>query len=241
VPLDSNPFPDRVYPYGSTANGTREPHHGVEFPVPYGTPILAAADGVVFFAGSDEQESRFSPWENFYGNLVVVEHNANGQIFYTLYAHLSELDVETGQTVQTGDPLGKAGMSGAATGPHLHFEVRQGGTAYTDTRNPALWLRPADPARNSALRGKVINRSGEPIYAHLNVQLLDESGRLLTQYDVETYAPEHNPVPTADENFALGDLLPGRYRITLYASGKIWEQFVQVPPHQIAEVVFVLP
>lgn len=241
MPPNSVLFPDPTYPYGSTANGTREPHHGVEFPVPYGTPVQAAFEGRVLFAGSDQNEARFSPWKNFYGNLVVLEHQRDGLVFYTLYAHLSRIDVQAGETVSQGATIGLVGMSGAAIGPHLHFEVRLGGTDYTDTRNPVLWLEPADPARSSALRGKVVTAEGQPVYTHLTVQLLDENGRLLRQYDVETYAPEAHPVPTDDENFALGDLTPGTYRVTLYAAEKLWERFVPVLPGQVSEIVFTLP
>src|SRR5687767_12742930 len=70
------PGNDRVdpsYRYASTANGTRDPHHGVEFANASGTPIHAAAQGTVVFAGPDEVAT-YSPWPNYYGNLVVLEH-----------------------------------------------------------------------------------------------------------------------------------------------------------------------
>ena len=69
----ANDSVERTYPYASTAGGTREPHHGVEFENATGTPVHAAADGEVVFAGPDK-EVVYSPWRNFYGNVVVIRH-----------------------------------------------------------------------------------------------------------------------------------------------------------------------
>src|SRR5215212_10458268 len=135
-----NDLVDSTYRYGSTANGTRDPHHGVEFPNPSGTPVHAAANGTVIFAGADE-EAIYAPWGNFYGNLVVIEHNDN---LFTLYAHLSQINVEEGQKVLAGEKIGEVGRTGGAIGSHLHFEVRRGKAEdYFATQNPELWLIPA--------------------------------------------------------------------------------------------------
>lgn len=93
---------DRTYPYASTANGTRDPHHGVEIQGKFGTPVHAAADGVVQFAGPDN-EAGFSPWRGFYGNVVIIRH---ADEVYTLYAHLSKVNVQAGDEVKAGDLIG---------------------------------------------------------------------------------------------------------------------------------------
>ncbi len=130
---------DVTYRYASTANGTRDPHHGVEFINKFGTPVYAAGDGVVAFAGPDSK-AMYSPWPNYYGNVVVIKH-AND--LYTLYAHLSKILVETGKSVRAGDEIGEVGQSGVAIGSHLHFEVRRGNAEdYFSTQNPELWLLP---------------------------------------------------------------------------------------------------
>ncbi len=89
-------------------------HTGVDISAPTGTPVKAAADGVVthaeFFGG--------------YGRLVVISHN-NGMESY--YAHLSKFDVIAGQEIRQGEILGRVGASGRVTAPHLHYEVRVGG------------------------------------------------------------------------------------------------------------------
>jgi len=90
-------------------------HTGVDLQAPMGTPVHAAADGIVVFA----------EWSGGYGRLVKVDH---GNGLQTYYGHLSRLEVVTGQEIRRGDILGLSGGSGRATSPHLHYEVRMGGT-----------------------------------------------------------------------------------------------------------------
>ena len=86
-------------------------HNGIDFKGAYGSSIYAAAPGRVTFAG----------WKGGYGKTVEVTHQ-NGLM--TRYAHMSRLDVKTGQAVEAGATLGGLGSTGRSTGPHLHFEVR---------------------------------------------------------------------------------------------------------------------
>jgi len=90
-------------------------HTGVDLQAPMGTPVHAAADGIVIFA----------EWSGGYGRLVKVDH---GNGLQTYYGHMSRLEVVTGQEIRRGDVLGFSGSSGRATSPHLHYEVRMGGT-----------------------------------------------------------------------------------------------------------------
>ena len=91
-------------------------HTGLDFPAPMGTPVNAARTGVVTVAR----------WLEGYGNTVAIRHELGVS---TLYAHLSAILVQPGQRVAVGQPLGRVGASGSATGPHLHFEVRVRGAA----------------------------------------------------------------------------------------------------------------
>ena len=116
-----------------------EMHIGVDFVAPTGTPVVAVADGRVLFEG----------YFGGYGNLVIVEHPGG---YTTHYGHLSAFasTLTVGTDVRRGTTLGNVGMTGLATGPHLHFEIRRQG-AYVDpldTSQPmALWsLRRADYA-----------------------------------------------------------------------------------------------
>jgi murein DD-endopeptidase MepM/ murein hydrolase activator NlpD len=86
-------------------------HAGVDFPAETGTPVGAARAGTVVFAG---------PSGSGWGNLVVVAHGSGVR---TRYAHLSRIDVRVGARVGGGSTIGLVGATGAATGPHLHFEV----------------------------------------------------------------------------------------------------------------------
>lgn len=95
--------------------GTSRMHNGVDFGAGYGTPVVAAGDGDVVWAGG----------RGGYGNTVIVDH---GNTLATLYAHLSNVRVGVGQHVTRGQVVGAVGSTGLSTGPHLHFEVRRSGT-----------------------------------------------------------------------------------------------------------------
>ncbi len=95
-------------------NGGRAHHLGIDFDANTGDPVLAAAGGVVSFAGV----------KSGYGNVVEVDH---GNGYSTLYGHNSRLIVRAGDIVRAGQQLSKAGSTGRSTGPHVHFEVHVNG------------------------------------------------------------------------------------------------------------------
>jgi murein DD-endopeptidase MepM/ murein hydrolase activator NlpD len=96
--------------FSPSSGGTR-PHMGIDIAAPPGTPIAAAADGVVLIAGR----------EAAYGRLVCIDH---GHGYTTMYGHLKDIQVKPGDRVHAGQTLGTVGISGNTTGPHLHYEVR---------------------------------------------------------------------------------------------------------------------
>jgi len=106
--LVASMFGNRLNPI----NMEREFHTGIDIPAPTGASILAAKDGYVTFAG----------WRDLEGNTVVIAHD-NG--YTTIYAHASYIHVQEGQFVQQGEVIALVGETGEATGPHLHFEIRQ--------------------------------------------------------------------------------------------------------------------
>lgn len=87
-------------------------HHGIDFAAPKGTPIHAAADGRVTYAGFNRGSG--------YGVMVEIQHGSN---VATRYAHMSGTNVYVGQTVKQGDVIGYVGSTGDSTGPHCHFEL----------------------------------------------------------------------------------------------------------------------
>lgn len=106
----SSRFGTRVDPI----SGEVKTHGGTDIAAPLGTPILAAADGVVVTA----------TWHNSYGYYVKIKHD---DTYSTLYAHCSALHVSAGQTVKQGQVIADCGSTGYSTGPHLHYEVIQNG------------------------------------------------------------------------------------------------------------------
>jgi murein DD-endopeptidase MepM/ murein hydrolase activator NlpD len=99
-------------------------HDGIDIAAPTGTIVTAAAAGKVVYAGE----------QSGYGSIVILRH-AGGLL--TVYAHASALLVREGDAVDAGAPVARVGQSGRTTGPHLHFEVREG----TRARDPLRWLR----------------------------------------------------------------------------------------------------
>jgi Peptidase family M23 len=91
-----------------------EYHPGIDFKGQQGDPVKTTANGKVIFTG----------WKGGYGNCIIVKHIND---FETLYGHLSHINVREGQTVTTGDVIGKVGSTGHSTGAHLHYEVRKNG------------------------------------------------------------------------------------------------------------------
>jgi murein DD-endopeptidase MepM/ murein hydrolase activator NlpD len=121
IPVDftriSSPFSAaRMHPI----LGLMRAHKGVDYAAPTGTPIHAAGDGVIKYRG----------WMNGYGNFVIIQHNKD---ISTAYGHMSRFANErVGQHVRQGEVIGYVGMTGLATGPHLHYEFRVDGVQ----RNP---------------------------------------------------------------------------------------------------------
>ena len=121
-------WPLRGVLYGRFGKKGSEPHDGIDLAAPEGTPVKTAAEGQVLYAG--EQRG--------YGLIVIVEHSPE---LVTLYAHNRDLRVKNGQRVRRGQVIATVGESGKTSGPHLHFEVREGGAPV----DPLPLLGPVPP------------------------------------------------------------------------------------------------
>lgn len=119
-PSISSHFGSRVDPF----NGRVAMHSGTDFRAKRGTPVLSTGAGKVVKAGR----------AGGYGKVVEVKHPGG---YSTRYAHLSRITVKVGQQVKKGQQIGKVGSTGRSTGPHLHYEVRNGKSA----RNPARYMK----------------------------------------------------------------------------------------------------
>ncbi len=124
-PLTS-PFGNRIHPLF----GNEQLHTGIDIGTPSGTPVRAAAGGVVAFAG----------WDGGYGNLIIISH-VNG--YETFYAHLDEIRVAAGDRVAVGKVIGLSGSTGYVTGPHLHFEIRLNQVAINPMNYLAKFINPS--------------------------------------------------------------------------------------------------
>jgi murein DD-endopeptidase MepM/ murein hydrolase activator NlpD len=119
--------------------GIFKTHEGLDIVADVGTPVYAAGNGTVEFAGHSG---------GGYGNLIVLNH---GFGYQSLYAHLSEIKVSNGQYVKRGTLIGKSGRTGLVSGPHLHYEVIYNGVR----KNPIDYflddLHPAEYQKNLVL------------------------------------------------------------------------------------------
>ena len=113
----------------SPFTGARELHDGLDISAPHGAPVLAAAEGVVAYAG---------PLSGGYGNVVYVDH---GHGFFSFYGHNSQNLVKSGQRVKRGQIIAQVGNTGMSTGPHVHYSVRYKGVWV----NPLRYIVEASP------------------------------------------------------------------------------------------------
>lgn len=124
APFNASGFGMRIDPI----TGQNALHEGIDFIADSGTPVIAAAGGVVQFAGFHPQ----------YGNMIDIDH---GNDLVTRYAHLSKVLAKEGDVLQRGRRIAYSGNTGRTTGPHLHFEVRFRGAP----QNPSRFLLAANP------------------------------------------------------------------------------------------------
>jgi len=108
---------------GIITQGYWDGHRAIDIGAPEGTLVYAADSGYVVYAG----------WRGGYGQMLLINH---GNGFETLYAHFSDYYVDAGQSVKKGELIGRVGITGRTTGPHLHFEIRKDGSS----RNPFGYL-----------------------------------------------------------------------------------------------------
>ncbi|MFC7620666.1 M23 family metallopeptidase [Microlunatus sp. GCM10028923] len=197
---------DTFGPRTNPVTGAKSFHTGLDLGAEEGTPILAAADGVV----TAVERSRI------YGGLVIIEHQINGRPVATAYAHMWKdgIHVHVGDRVIGGQHVGDVGSAGQSTGPHLHFEVRPGG-ARGRPIDPVTWLGDQESAH---LQGPIVGaladcqaKSGaapEPVSGDPN-RLVDDptSSGLITARTLHLYEQARKLFP--DTSWACYSPRPG--------------------------------
>ncbi len=231
-------WPIADYRYGGTLLTPDVTHTGVDIPSQAGTPVLAAGPGMVTWAGWGLFSSTPDNINDPYGMAVSIRHDFGygGKPLYTIYAHLSAVDVATGEWVDTGTKIGEVGDTGYTTGPHLHFEMRIGTDSYFFTRNPELWIAP--PQGWGVLAGRVMESNRDlsrslPVY----IRSLETNHT----WTVNTYGPDSvNSDDYYAENMVISDLPAGRYEVKISFPGhnKSDKVEVDVQPGRVTYFVY---
>lgn len=243
ISLNDNSFIDQTYRYGSTMGGNFQPHQGVEFNNPDGTPVHAIGSGVVVYAGPAEAGAL----------TVAIRHDsllqADGpkQIF-SVYYHNSALKVTVGQRVGPGDVISEVGNTGRATNDHLHLEVHVAPTddvqAIVDslqrypayTTNPELWITPLPGT--GIVAGQVFDDAGRPVEQARIYGIIKPEPAETPYSFAETYGPKNHPHPLYGEHFAVSDVPPGTYLMGTEIDGRKVFRKVTVEEGKLTWVVF---
>jgi murein DD-endopeptidase MepM/ murein hydrolase activator NlpD len=210
-------------------------HTGIDIPAPKGTPILAAGAGTVIWAGYGVYKGGYDPTDP-YGLAVTIQHDFGyqNQPLFTIYGHMSEINVVEGQHVETGDKLGLVGETGIVTGPHLHFEVRMGENSFFSTRNPELWLVP--PIGWGVIAGHVTDTIGQPIYDQqiIITDPLNEQNWFAWSYGKTSV----NSDSYYQENLVIGDIPAGSYLLRAAFGGMYFNAPIEVDPGMVSYFSF---
>ncbi len=235
IAADQVNWPDPTYRYGGIFfEGIT--HTGVDIPADQDAPVLAAGSGKVVWAGYGLYSGPDAP-DDPYGLAVVIEHDFGyqGKSLFTLYAHMSRVDVIRGQYVETGQTVGHVGDTGFTTGYHLHFEVRVGENFLYASSNPELWTAP--PQGWGVLVGRIMGTGGQLLYRYpVTVRNLQTRQR----WTVITYGSELdvNSDPYYRENMVIGDLPAGNYQIEIGYLGRTLEWQTTIQPGQVTYFTF---
>jgi murein DD-endopeptidase MepM/ murein hydrolase activator NlpD len=235
IPSGSVNWPHPSYRYGGTFYGEQSIHTGVDLGAARGTDVLASAAGEVVWAGYGLYRGEYDPTDP-YGLAIAIRHDFGyqGEELYTVYGHLSRVDVWQGQRVSSGEVIGAVGNTGHASGDHLHFEVRLARNRYFETRNPELWMVP--PEGWGVLAGRVLDSWGRPL-PEVEIQIESLESGLIRE--VFTYAKETvHPDEVYKENFVISDLPSGPYEVRFDYLGKRHAMQIFIDPGLTSLITF---
>jgi len=216
-------------------------HTGIDIPGDIGTPILAAGEGKVVYAGQGIYRGGNNVYDDPYGKAIVIEHSFSyqGEPLFTLYAHLDEILVVEGQEISAGQKIGYMGNTGKTTGPHLHFEVRLGKNEYFSTRNPDLWISP--PQGWGVLVGQVLTYDGrqyeqQVVYVYHSDEDVPDDERNDHLWIAKSYQNDAiNSDPYYKENVTVTNIPAGKYLISIPVTniGFSYQKTVEIKPGQV--------
>ncbi|MGH7537177.1 MAG: peptidoglycan DD-metalloendopeptidase family protein [Gemmatimonadales bacterium] len=245
ISLEDQPYIDQTYRFGSTMGGNFQPHQGVEFNNPDGTPVHAIGDGEVVWAAPAERGAL----------TVALRHRrqltADGRqrlFLFSVYYHNSKLLVNVGDRVKAGDAISLVGNTGRATNDHLHLEVH---AAPTDSVryivdpavryppfnvNPELWIEPLPGT--GLVAGQVWDSGGQPVQQARIYGLVKPEPRETPFSFIESYGPRNHVDPVYREHFAISDVPPGEYVLGVEIAGTRVYRRVKVAPGKLTWVEF---
>ena len=233
-----------TYRFGSTMGGSFQPHQGVEFNNPDGTPVRAIGGGVVIYSGPAEAGA----------NTIAIRHDRklttdNRQLFlFSVYYHNTRLLKQVGDRVRAGEIIALVGNTGRATNDHLHLEVHAAPTTDSskivdpDVRyppfntNPELWIAPLPGT--GLVAGQVWDSQGQPVpQAHIYGLVKQEPEETPFSF-IETYGPRNHADPVYHEHFAISDVPPGDYTLGVEIEGKKVLRRIRVAAGKLTWVEF---
>jgi murein DD-endopeptidase MepM/ murein hydrolase activator NlpD len=261
IGIDDQPYVDQTYRYGSTFGGTFQPHQGVEFNNPDGTPVRAIANGRVVWAGPAERGALTVAIRHDTTVTGVVPRSpadsaaaVRARLFiYSVYYHNSTLRVKEGDRVRAGDVISHVGNTGRATNDHLHLEVH---TTPIDsvqlvvdpnnrypryTVNPELWLQPLQSEGEAAsgwVAGQVWDGAGRAVPQAKIFGLWKFEPAETPMVMIETHGPRNHMHPLYQEHFAVGDVPPGDHWMGVEIDGRRIYRKVTVTAGRVSWVVF---
>lgn len=244
VDLGEQPYIDQTYRYGSTMGGNFQQHQGIEFNAGAGTPVSAIADGVVAFAGPAEADAL----------TVVIRHDRQLEVagdkyfLFSSYYHNTALHVQEGDRVGAGDLISRIGNTGRATNDHLHMEIHA--TPYDSlllvvdpnerypkfTTNPELWVQPLPGT--GIVAGRVQDAAGDPVRQARIYGLVKAEPQETPFSFAETYGDRTRGTPAYGEHFAVSDVPPGEYVLTVVVDGRELAQRAIVGAGKVTWVEF---
>jgi len=229
-------WPIADYRYGGIFFRPEVVHTGIDLLADVGTPVQATGPGTVVWASWGLFNNAPDYKDDPYGMAVAIRHDFGykDQPLFTIYAHLSEVDVVVGQVLEVGDVLGKVGTTGFTAGPHLHYEVRIGANDFFSTRNPELWLAP--PEGWGILVARIMDTYQRPL---LSYAIIVRSEATQRAWIVKTYGGiGANSDPCYNENLVLSDLPAGVYQVNVPYAGLNNRLEIQIFPGQVTYFAF---
>ncbi|HEY6808409.1 MAG TPA: M23 family metallopeptidase, partial [Gemmatimonadales bacterium] len=251
IALTDQPYIDQTYRFGSTMGGYFQPHQGVEFNNPDGTPVHAIGDGVVVYSGPAEagantvairHDRRFTPGHGPGDNSPAPEY------VFSVYYHNTKLLVKVGDRVKAGDVISLVGNTGRATNDHLHLEVHVAPTTDSSkivdaavryppfNTNPELWIEPLPGT--GLVAGQVWDAKGNPVQQARIYGLVKPEPQETPFSYIETYGPKNHEDPAYHEHFAIGDVPAGAYTLGVTIEGKQVFRRIRVEAGKLTWVEF---